>query len=387
MRGESVWLFDAAGRRYLDVFNHFAHVGHANPGVLDALGQSRGRLHITMEYGNDEVARCAHRLVASFDDPLKAVHFCSSGNEAIDFALQIACRNTNARGVIVGRFSCHINRSIWLPTEMRTFTFPASTALPHEDASEIETRFRAEMELQLHALEASGFGIGALLLDPFLTFEGLPPVPAELVRIAIETVRRAGGLYIADETHSGLGRTGRRFWGYERYGIVPDIVTVGEPVANGIPMGAVITSAEIASRAGCGATRAHPSGGNPLTCAVACATLDALNRDSLCERALSVGEYLRHRMDELADERPFLGRVRGEGYYLGIPVLGDRAGYAPAKIVERIINQLACKGVLISGTGPDNSVLQIRPPMPFALEHADLLADALSNVVRELGVR
>jgi 4-aminobutyrate aminotransferase-like enzyme len=205
------------------------------------------------------------------------------------------------------------------------------------------------------------------------------------VNAAIEIVRAAGGVYIADEVQGGLGRTGRFFWSHERYTAVPDLVTVGKPIANGIPMAAVLTTAGIADSFGAAANFFNTFAGSPVACAAAQATLDVLEADSLCERAVGVGAYLRHRLQELAAEYSLLGDIRGEGLYLAVEVTAGPHGREPsADAARQIVNGLARRGVLISSTGPAQNVLKIRPPMPFALEHADLLIESLGKVVEQL---
>jgi 4-aminobutyrate aminotransferase-like enzyme len=210
-------------------------------------------------------------------------------------------------------------------------------------------------------------------------------VPPDYVAQAVAKVRGAGGLYIGDEVQAGLGRTGEHLWGYERYGVVPDIVTLGKPMANGHPVAAVITRREIAEAFASAAHYFNTFGGNPVSCAAGLAVLDVLERDGLQANARAVGIYLKRRIEELARKHELIGDVRGSGFFLGVELVQDRATLAPAVVqTKRVVNAMCERGVLISTDGHRGNVLKLRPPMVFSRANADQLVQCLDAVLAGL---
>jgi 4-aminobutyrate aminotransferase-like enzyme len=231
-----------------------------------------------------------------------------------------------------------------------------------------------------------GFGVAAIMLDPLLTHEGMPALPDETLTAAIQIAVNAGGLYIADEVQGGLGRTGRFFWAHQRYAISPDIITVGKSLANGMPIGAVITSTDIVGTRI--PTAAACDGGAAMdmaACAAAQATLEVLETQQLREAAARVGAYLHYRLAELIAENPLLGEVRGEGLHQTLEVIADRGARTPdSGAARRIAREMARRGVLVSCAGIRNNLIRIRPSMLFALEHVDLLVNVMREALRSV---
>jgi 4-aminobutyrate aminotransferase-like enzyme len=394
VRGAGVWLFDARGKRYLDAYNNVSHVGHSNDRVAEAVAQQCRLLNTHTRYLNEGVVEYAERLVSTLKAPLRVVTFCCTGTEANELALRMARHRSGARGIIVSDFSYHGNSGQFaalstalrnpepFPDWARVVSIPNPYSEPAMSAAQLGDRFVDQVCNSIASLQNAGHGVAALLLDPLFSFEGLPACPAEALAMAVEAVRRAGGSYIADEVQGGLGRTGRFFWAHERYSPVPDLVTIGKPMANGIPMAAVVTSSEIVEAFGADATYFNTFGGNPVACAAAMATLDVLESEALRERATAVGAYMRHRLLEMARVSELIGDVRGEGHYLGVEIVENHDTRSPAPAMsDLLVNKLARRGVLLGSTGPRRNVLKIRPPMPFSLEHADIFLDAFTQVL------
>jgi 4-aminobutyrate aminotransferase-like enzyme len=357
-------------------------------------------LNTHTRYLNEGVVQYAERLVATFRAPLSTALFCCTGTEANELALRIARHATKRGGVIVSHFSYHGNSAqlaalaTALPNPEPFPDWARSVVIPDPyrgrqiSASGLTDLFMTEVRAAIASLEDAGHGVAALLLDPLHTFEGLPDCPPEAIGAAVEAVRTAGGLYIADEVQGGLGRTGRYFWSHERHAPTPDLVTLGKPLANGIPMAAVVTSARMADQFCGAATYFNTFGGNPVACAAANATLDVIDADFLRDRATAVGAYLRHRLLELANLHAVIGDVRGEGHYLAIDIVEDAKSRTPAAATAaRLVEELARRGVLLGSTGHHCNVLKIRPPMPFALEHADLFIDTFIQALAEIGLQ
>jgi 4-aminobutyrate aminotransferase-like enzyme len=202
----------------------------------------------------------------------------------------------------------------------------------------------------------------------------------------VARVRAAGGLFIADEVQPGFGRTGEHFWGYQGYDVVPDLVTLGKPIGNGHPIGALITRPELANAFLEDAMFFNTFAGNPVSAAVGLAVLDVIEQQELLRNAGQTGAYIQERLLELAGRHARVLAVRGKGLFFGLELVKDRQTRTPATAeARRLINDMRRRGVLISTIGHHGNVLKMRPPMVFGREHADLLIDALDQALAALG--
>jgi 4-aminobutyrate aminotransferase-like enzyme len=198
-------------------------------------------------------------------------------------------------------------------------------------------------------------------------------------------VRGAGGVCIADEVQTGLGRIGTHLWGFEAQGVVPDIVALGKPLGNGHPIGAVITTPEIAASFDTGMEFFSTFGGNTVSCAIGLAVLDVLRDEGLQAHALRVGERMLAGLRPLAEGHALVGDVRGSGLFLGVELVRDRDTLEPAGAeASYVANRLREMGVLLGTDGPYHNVVKIRPPMPFDDADAELVVHALERALREL---
>jgi 4-aminobutyrate aminotransferase-like enzyme len=177
---------------------------------------------------------------------------------------------------------------------------------------------------------------------------------------------------------------GTHFWGFQTQGVVPDVVTMGKPMGNGHPLGAVVTTAEIASSFANGMEYFDTFGGNPVSCAVGLAVLDVIERDGLQARAWRVGEHLMTQLRELMSRRTLIGDVRGFGLFIGVELVLDRDQRLPAtRQAKYVANRMRERGILMSTDGPDNNVLKIKPPLVFTEHDGDVLAATLDDVLGE----
>jgi 4-aminobutyrate aminotransferase-like enzyme len=232
-------------------------------------------------------------------------------------------------------------------------------------------------------LRRHGVRLAAFLADSIFSSDGvLPSAASGFLARAASLVREAGGLYIADEVQSGFGRTGSQLWGYQRHdGLVPDIVTMGKPMGNGLPIAGLVARQSVLAEFGRRARYFNTFGGNPVCVAAASAVLDVLADEGLPANALSTGDYLTSALTSLAAGSPVLADVRGVGLYLGVDVVSPSTGEPSAELASAIVNRMRSRRVLISATGPRGHVLKIRPPLPFGRVHADQLVAALAEVV------
>jgi 4-aminobutyrate aminotransferase-like enzyme len=388
VRAEGVWLHAADGRQYLDVYNNVPSVGHCHPLVVDAVARQIGVLNIHTRYLNERTEAYSERLKALLPGALDKLAFTCSGSEANDLALRLARHATGNRGVIVTTAAYHgntaavieISPSAWKrggPPPFVRLVPPPGTEFYGKD---VAGEFGAAVANAAVELDRAGHGVAALIADSIFSSDGIYADPPGVLTPAAAAVRRAGGLWIADEVQPGFARTGSAFWGFLRHGLVPDIVTMGKPMGNGFPMAGLATRADVLAAYFSDFGYFSTFGGNPVAVAAGMAVLDAIAADGLQDNARVVGAHLRGRLEALATVRPSIGGVRGAGLFIGVS-LRDAAGRPDAGAASRAINALRQRGILIGAAGQDGSVLKIRPPLCFSIEHADLLVDGLAEVL------
>lgn len=398
VRGEGVWLYDADGRRYLDCYNNVPHVGHCHPHVVEAIARQASTLNTHTRYLDETILDYAERLIGTFDDPLSTAIFACTGSEANEIALRMAHVVTGATGLIATSHAYHGNTTavsqlstIMPPVEglgrhVRTIP-PPDSYRPLRDlkGDKLASAYAYEVERAIDSLEADGLKLSAILVCPFFANEGFPDVPAGFMEQAIERVREAGGLYIADEVQPGFGRTGSHMWGYMAHGIVPDIVTMGKPMGNGHPLSGVVARADLVSEFREKVKYFNTFGGNAVSCAAGMAVLDVVEKENLMENARVVGDYAREGLHRLQEKHDLIGDVRGRGLFFGAELVRDRAAKDPAsEETKRIVNAMRAKSVLLSKIGPHDSILKMRPPMPFSKENADQLLSTLDDVLSKV---
>lgn len=398
VRGEGVWLFDADGRRYLDCYNNVPHVGHCHPRVVEAIARQAATLNTHTRYLHEGILDYVERLTATFEPALNAAILTCTGSEANDVALRMAQALTGRTGVIATDFTYHGNTAAvsQLSTRMppvggfgghvRHVPAPDSyRPLGGVPGAAFADAFAAAVEEAIAALAASPHGFSALIIDPFFANEGFPDLPAGFLDKALAAVRRAGGVVIADEVQPGFGRTGSHFWGHQRAGIRPDIVTLGKPMGNGHPIGGVIANIDTVNAFRKAFRYFNTFGGNPVSCAAAMAVLDVIEDEGLVGNARAVGEHARAGFTRLADKHDIIGDIRGSGLFMGIELVLERVGKTPAPdLTTRVINEMRARGVLMGKLGIHQSTTKIRPPMPFSKENADLMLSALDDVLTRL---
>ena len=397
-RGEGVWLWDEEGRRYLDCYNNVPHVGHCHPRVVEAITRQASTLNTHTRYLHEGILDYVERLTATFDASLNAAILTCTGSEANDVALRMAQAMTGRTGVIATDHTYHGNTAAvsQLSTRMppvggfgghvRHVPAPDSyRPLGGVPGEAFATAFAAKVEEGIASLEASPHGFSALIIDPFFANEGFPDLPSGFLDRTVSAVRKAGGLVIADEVQPGFGRTGSHMWGHQRAGFVPDIVTLGKPMANGHPVGGVVANIDTLNTFRKAFRYFNTFGGNPVSCAAAMAVLDVIEEEGLIENARIVGAYTRAGFERLADKHTLIGDIRGSGLFMGTEFVLDRTSKQPApEPATRIINAMRERGVLMGKIGVHQCATKIRPPMPFSKEHADLMLSTLDDVLSDL---
>jgi 4-aminobutyrate aminotransferase-like enzyme/Ser/Thr protein kinase RdoA (MazF antagonist) len=399
VRGWMQYVFDATGRRYLDAYNNVPHVGHCHPAVVRAASDQLRVLNTNTRYLHESLALFAERLTATLPSPLRVCYFVNSGSEANELALRLARAHTRRRSMIVLDAAYHGNTTSLIDISPYKFAGPGGEGAPSWvytvplpdvyrgvfRASEPDAgRKYAELVAATVArLEAEG-GICAFIAESAPSVGGQLILPVGYLSHAYASVRSAGGVCIADEVQTAYGRMGTHFYAFEPQQVVPDIVVLGKPIGNGYPLGAVVTTAEIAESFDNGMEFFSTFGGSTVSCAVGLAVLTVVERAGLQEHARQVGERMLGGLRALAGRHAIVGDVRGSGLFLGVELVQDRDSLQPAsEEAAYVVNRMREEGVLIGTDGPFHNVLKIRPPMPFDEGDADRLVTTLDSVLAE----
>lgn len=385
VRGEGAWLIDAAGRRYLDAYNNVTSLGHCHPAVVSAIVQQAATLATNTRYLQEGILDLAERLLATLPPALDRMMLTCTGSEANDLALRIAKAATGGSGVIVtetayhgitdavAQFSPSLGAAVDLG--MQVELVPA----PGDPGAEGEAGFGAAVQAAVARLRRRGIRPAMLIVDTMFTSDGVRPGPAGFLAPAAAAIRQAGGLFVADEVQPGFARTGEGFWGFQRHGVVPDIVTMGKPMGNGHPVAGLAIGAALVEEFGRNARYFNTFGGNSVSCAAALAVLQVIADEGLQDNALRMGARLMAGLAALSDRHPLLSPPRGAGLMIGAEIRRD--GHPDRAATAAIVNGLRREGVLISSCGKDHNVLKIRPPLIVGPAEVDHFVETLDRVL------
>ncbi len=396
VRGEGVWLWDAAGRKYLDCYNNVPHVGHCHPRVVEAICRQAAVLNTHTRYLHDLVLDYIEQLTGTLGHGISQAIMACTGSEANDLALRMAQAVTGKTGIIATDNTYHGNTAAvsvlstrrppigGYPGHVRLVPAPDSLRPVGGSLAAQAAAFAANVARAIAELEAAGHGFSGLILCPIFANEGIPTVTPGFLDPTVEVVRRAGGLILCDEVQPGFGRVGSHFWGHDWLGFAPDVVTVGKPMANGHPVAAVLARPDVM-----GAFREafgyfNTFGGNPVSAAACLATLAVIRDEGLQAHAARVSAHMMDRLRAL--RHPLLAEVRGAGLFFGAEFVLDDAMTPASAFVADVVERMVARGFLMNLGGRAGNTLKIRPPMPFSIENADSLADALEQVLAETPV-
>jgi 4-aminobutyrate aminotransferase-like enzyme len=252
----------------------------------------------------------------------------------------------------------------------------------YADDAKAADKYAGHVQTAIETLARNGHRPAAFIVDTIFSNEGLPTVPPTYLAKAVDIVRKAGGLFVADEVQPGFGRMGTHFWGFDSHGVKPDIATMGKPMGNGYPISAVVTSEDVIESFQQGSHYFNTFGGTPVACAAALAVLEIIDQQDLQAKALETGSYLLEGLKELATNQAMIGDIRGSGLFIAIDLVRDQESREPATTeTGKAVNLLRQHGVLIGSTGQYDNILKIRPPMVFSKENADTLLQKLEMVL------
>ena len=394
VRGEGVWLIGADGTRYLDAYNNVASVGHCHPRVVAAVSRQMATLNTHSRYLSEIVYTYAERLLATLPRELSNIVLTCTGSESVDLALRIARAVTGGTGLIVTANAYHGNtRSA---TEISPSSASAEPPNPHvflvpapdtyrTMSKDVGPRFAANVRKAIAAMKRKKIRFAGLIADSIFSSDGIYSGEPGFMAEAIASVRKEGGMFIADEVQPGFARTGETMWGFERHGLVPDVVVMGKPMGNGYPIGGVAVKPNLLEAFGATSGYFNTFGGNPVAAAAGLAVLETIEAETLQQNALEIGAYLLAELDGVAQRFGQVGDLRGKGLYIGVELVRDRKSKKPDReAATRIVDMLRDRNVLVGIAGPHGSVLKIRPPLCFERDHADLLVKALSDSLAAL---
>ena len=394
VKGEGAYLFDQSGKKYLDLVNNVAHVGHGHPRVVAAGASQMATLNTNTRYLHQNIVEYGRALTSTLPDPLTVIFFVNSGSEANDLAIRLAHAYTKRKGMIALKHGYHGHTQSVVEISPYKFLGKGGAGTPaHVGVAELPDPFRGQYRGEGAGIKyAADFAnVISNLKEPLAAFfcEGIVSTGGQIrlaegfLTSAFAQIRAAGGICISDEVQIGLGRVGEKFWGFELHGVVPDIVTMGKPLGNGHPLAAVVTTPEIAAAFHNGMEYFNTFGGNPVSAAIGQAVLDVVQDENLQANAIEIGNYLSNGVKELSKSHPIIGDVRGSGLFIGVELMRDENTPATAEMSD-LIEYAKDAGVFLSCDGPDNNILKIKPPMIITKTDVDLFLNVFDAGIKAI---
>jgi len=400
-RGQFQYLYDENGRPYLDTVNNVCHVGHCHPDIVKAGRKQMAQLNTNTRYLHDTIVEYAEKLTSKFSPGLDVCFFVNSGSEANELAMRMAKTFTGHQDFVVIDHAYHGNSNGCVDVSPYKFDGPGGHGKPeyiHKslipdlfrglyrgDDPEACSKYVSKFDELVNNINLSGRRIAGFIHETVLSVGGQIVLPAGYLKSVYKIIRNAGGLCVADEVQTGFGRVGSHMWSFEIQDVVPDIITLGKPIGNGHPIGAVVTTKEIADQFANGMEYFNTFGGNPVSCAIGLEVLNVIERERLQHHAHELGEYFLKKLNELKDKHSLIGDVRGSGLFLGIELIKKTDTLEPASEEAFVIaEEMKNKGILISIDGPLHNVIKIKPPMVFTKENADDFVNTLDEILESL---
>ncbi|AXT25184.1 aminotransferase class III-fold pyridoxal phosphate-dependent enzyme [Ruegeria sp. AD91A] len=400
VRGWKHHLFDEWGRPYLDAYNNVPHVGHAHPRIQAvAAGQLR-RMNSNTRYLHPAQTAFADKILSKLPDHLQVCFFVNSGTEANELALRLARTHTGAKGIVTPDHGYHGNTNAAVAISAYKFNKPGGIgkadwvelvevaddyrgSFKRDDADRAQ-RFADLVDPAIAALRDKGQGVAGFIAETFPSVGGQIIPPKGYLPAVYEKIRAAGGVCIADEVQTGLGRLGEYYFGFEHQGAVPDIVVMGKPIGNGHPLGVLVTTREIADSFNNGIEFFSTFGGSTLSCRIGKEVLDIVDDEGLQDNARLMGDRLMAGLRQIEADFGCVGDVRGMGLFLGVELINPD-GSEGTEICSYVKNRMRDHRILIGSEGPRDSILKIRPPLTIEAEDVDMILSALRDVLSEVG--
>lgn len=400
VRGWQHHLFDEWGRPYLDAYNNVPHVGHAHPRIQAVAADQLKRMNSNTRYLHPAQTAFADKLLSKLPDPLDVCFFLNSGSEANELALRLVRAHTGAKGMVTPDHGYHGNTTGAI--DLSAYKFNAKGGVGPTDWVELvevadtyRGNFRREdphcaqkfaelVDDAIARLKAKNIAVAGFIAETFPSVGGQIIPPHGYLQAVYAKIRAAGGLCVADEVQTGLGRLGGFYFGFEQQEVVPDIVVLGKPLGNGHPMGAVVTTRAIADSFAKGPEFFSTFGGSTLSCRIGKEVLDIVDDENLQENARQQGNRLLDGLRALQNKHDCIGDVRGIGLFVGVDLVTDRTTRRPATtLAAHVKDRMRAHRILLGSEGPMDNILKIRPPLTIQADDVDMILETLGDVLEE----
>ena len=396
VRGEGVYLLDVYGRKYLDTVNNVAHVGHEHFDVVKAAREQMAVLNTNTRYVHENITEFAENLLSTFPKELCIVHFVNSGSEANELALRMAYTYSAQQDIIALESGYHGNTQSAINVSSYKFNGKGGRGKPENThliplPDTFRGLYKGKDTGHLYAnhvigiikmLESKNAKPAAFIHESIVSCGGQIELPDKFLKETYRHVRNAGGLCIADEVQTGLGRTGKYWWAFQQHDVIPDIVTIGKPIGNGHPLGAVVCSRKVADAFANGMEYFNTFGGNPVSCAIGNTVINIIKKENLMNNADMVGRSWISQLNMLKEQFPIIGDVRGQGLFLGFELTDLDKNPLPFQ-TGLLSNRMKSYGILTSTDGPDHNVIKMKPPLCFTSDHVQEFTERLHSILSE----
>ena len=404
LRGWRHHLFDEWGRPYLDAYNNVPHVGHAHPRIQAVAADQLRRMNSNTRYLHPAQTDFADKILSKMPAGLSVCYFVNSGTEANELSLRLARAHTGGKDMVTPDHGYHGNTTGAI--DISAYKFNARGGVGQPDWVQLidipddyrgafdrtdpdrADKFAAQVDGALNRISARGGRLAGFIAETFPSVGGQIIPPAGYLDGVYRRIRAAGGVAIADEVQTGLGRLGSHYFGFEHQGVVPDIVVMGKPIGNGHPLGVVVTTPAIAASFAEGPEYFSTFGGSTLSCRIGKEVLDIVDDEELMENARVMGTRLLDGLRRLQGDHPIIGDVRGMGLFIGVELItGPRTRAPGTALASYVKNRMRDARILLGSEGPHDNILKIRPPLTFDEEGCAMILDALGRILNEAAIR
>lgn len=404
LRGWQHYLFDQWGQPYLDAYNNVPHVGHAHPRIQAVAAKQLQQINTNSRYLHPSRGQFAKQLLSHLPEQLQVCFFVNSGSEANELAIRLARAHTGAKHMITCDHGYHGNTTGAI--DLSAYKFNAkggvgpsdwvhlvdvadtySGTYRSEDHDDCSQAYAQQVEGVIATLQQQSTSIAGFIAETFPSVGGQIIPPAGYLAAVYDKVRAAGGICIADEVQTALGRLGDYYFAFEQQQVVPDIVVLGKPIGNGHPIGVVVTTQDIANSFAEGPEFFSTFGGSNLSCVVGNEVLQIVEDEGLMANARQMGNKLLQGLQELQQQHQCIGDVRGIGLFIGVQLVTCRASKAPAtELTSYVKNRMREEHILMGSEGPADNILKIRPPLTIGAADVDLLLAKMQQILSETAV-
>jgi len=396
VRGLNQFLFDNDGRKYLDTVNNIAHVGHQNINVVKSAKSQLSILNTNTRYLHKEILELSEKLIQKFPKKLSKIYFVNSGSEANELAIRMSEVYTKSNNHIVSKGGYHGNTNYAINLSNYKYMSKGGKGkldniyeIPMPDmfrgkyrGKNTSKKYFSHVEKIVNRSNTKKGGISSMIIEPILSCGGQIELPKTFLKKCHTLFKKNNIVLICDEVQTGFGRVGEKYWGFELYDVIPDIVTLGKPMGNGHPIGAVVCSKEISDKFNNGMEFFSSFGGNPVSCKIASEVIDTIESENLQSNAYLIGNYIKIGLNKLAKKYPIIGDVRGRGLFIGFELVDEKLNPLKEK-AKYLKNRMKDLGFLMSNDGIDHNVIKIKPPMIFNKKDAENLLFFIEKVLNE----